>query len=51
MTWWGIALFVLFLALVAFSIWNNMADGRGNNVRNTRNRGISGERGDEYRDQ
>ncbi len=51
MEWWGFVLVVLGLVVIpSWAIWRNMADGRGNNVKNTRNRGISGERGDEYRD-
>jgi hypothetical protein len=39
------------LVLVAgYAIWRNMSDGPGNNRVNTRNRGISGDRGSGYGD-
>jgi hypothetical protein len=47
MHWGQVALFVVGLVLIpAWAIWHNMADGKGNNVKPTRNRGISGERQD-----
>ena len=51
MEWWQVALIIFALVLVpGYAIWKNMADGRGNNAKSTRNRGISGERGDGYGD-
>lgn len=42
---------VLFvLAVAGYAIWRNMSDGVGNNRIGTRNRGIGGERGNDYRD-
>ena len=38
------------VAVAGYAIWRNMSDGPGNNRVNTRNRGISGERGSDYRD-
>ena len=45
--------FILLGVLVlvaAYAIWRNMSDGPGNNRVNTRNRGISGDRGSSYGD-
>jgi hypothetical protein len=36
--------------VAAYAIWRNMSDGPGNNRVNTRNRGISGDRGNSYGD-
>jgi hypothetical protein len=41
-----ILLVVALVVIPAWAIWHNMSDGRGNNVKPTRNRGISGERED-----
>jgi hypothetical protein len=38
------------LAVAGYAIWRNMSDGPGNNRVNTRNRGIGGDRGNDYRD-
>ena len=47
----GVVIGVAFVALVAgYAIWRNMSDGIGNNRTSTRNRGIGGERGNDYRD-
>ena len=47
----GVVIGVLFVAAVAgYAIWRNMSDGIGNNRISTRNRGIGGERGNDYRD-
>jgi len=43
-------LIVFMLAVAGYAIWRNMSDGVGNNRVNTRNRGISGDRGNDYRD-
>jgi hypothetical protein len=51
MAWWQWTLVVLALVVIpSYAVWKNMADGRGNNAQSTRNRGIAGERGDDYRD-
>lgn len=44
----GIILLVIALVVIpGFAIWHNLRDGRGgNNLKPTRNRGLSGERGD-----
>ena len=34
--------------VAAYAIWRNMSDGIGNNRISTRNRGISGGRGNDY---
>ena len=40
---------VLFvLAVAGYAIWRNMSDGIGNNRVSTRNRGIGGDRGNDY---
>jgi hypothetical protein len=36
------------LAVAGFAIWRNMSDGIGNNRIGTRNRGIGGDRGNDY---
>jgi hypothetical protein len=41
---------VMIVVIPAWAVWHNMRDGRGNNLKSTRNRGISGERGDPYGD-
>jgi hypothetical protein len=41
--WFNWVLGVFFVAIVSFAIWKNMSDGRGNNAKSTRNRGISGD--------
>lgn len=50
MEWGGAVLVVVLVVAASYAVWRNMSDGRGNNRVNTRNRGISGERGDSYRD-
>jgi hypothetical protein len=46
-----VAIALCLVVIPAWAVWHNMHDGRGgNNLKPTRNRGISGERGDEYRD-
>lgn len=50
MSWQGIAGTVMIIVIPAWAVWHNMRDGRGNNLKSTRNRGISGERGDPYGD-
>jgi hypothetical protein len=42
----GVLLVLALVVIPAWAIWHNMSDGRGNNVKPTRNRGISGERED-----
>jgi hypothetical protein len=45
----GMVIGVAVIAAVAgYAIWRNMSDGIGNNRISTRNRGISGERGNDY---
>jgi hypothetical protein len=36
------------LAVAGYAIWRNMSDGIGNNRISTRNRGIGGDRGNDY---
>ncbi len=49
--WAGVLLLVMGVIVIpGVAIWLNMTDGRGNNAQSTRNRGISGERGDSYGD-
>ena len=43
-------LIAFMLAVAAYAIWRNMSDGIGNNRISTRNRGIGGDRGNDYRD-
>ena len=50
MSWQSIAGIVMIVVVPAWAVWHNMRDGRGNNLKSTRNRGISGERGDPYGD-
>lgn len=38
------------LAVAGYAIWRNMSDGIGNNRISSRNRGISGGRGNDYGD-
>lgn len=49
----GVVIVVVMLAAAGYAIWRNMSGGPGepgNNRITTHNRGISGERGDGYRD-
>ena len=47
MSWPGVVLLVVALVVIpAFAVWYNMTDGKGNNAKPTRNRGIRGERQD-----
>ena len=41
---------VVVVAVAGYAIWRNMSDGIGNNRGSTRNRGIGGGRGNDYRD-
>ena len=41
----------LFVLIVLFAWWYNSGGDQANNITKTRNRGVSGERGDPYRDQ
>jgi hypothetical protein len=41
----------LFILIVLFAWWYNSGGDQANNITKTRNRGVSGERGDPYRDQ
>jgi hypothetical protein len=50
MQWPAIVLVVVMLSAAGYALWRNMSDGVGNNRSTTRNRGISGERVDDYRD-
>jgi hypothetical protein len=50
MVWPGVVLVVVMLAAAGYAIWRNMSDGIGNNRISTRNRGIGGDRGSDYRD-
>ena len=45
-----VALIVLLVLAASYAVWKNMSDQRGDNRISTRNRGVSGERGDAYRD-
>lgn len=36
------------LAVAGYAVWRNMSDGTGNNRSSTRNRGIGGDRGNDY---
>lgn len=47
---WGWVIVVVMLLAAGYAIWRNMSDGIGNNRVGTRNRGISGDRGNDYRD-
>jgi hypothetical protein len=48
---WGVVALIALLVLAAsYAVWKNMSDERGDNRISTRNRGISGDRGDAYRD-
>jgi hypothetical protein len=48
---WPVAiLVVLMLAAAGYAVWRNMSDGVGNNRTTTRNRGVSGDRGNDYGD-
>jgi hypothetical protein len=46
----AIVVIVLLVGGAAYAVWRNMSDQRGDNRVSTRNRGLSGERGDAYRD-
>ena len=50
MEWPGIVLLVVLVVVAAYAVWRNMSDGIGNNRISTRNRGISGDRGNDHRD-
>ena len=50
MEWGAVVLVVIMFVAAGCAIWLNMSDGRGNNRIGTRNRGIGGERGNDYRD-
>jgi hypothetical protein len=50
MEWPAVVLVVVMLAAAAYAVWRNMSDGIGNNRISTRNRGIAGERGNDYGD-
>ena len=50
MDWPGIVLVVVMLAVAGYAVWRNMSDGIGNNRVSTRNRGVGGDRGNDYRD-
>ncbi len=43
-------LIAFMLAVAGYAVWRNMSDGIGNNRISTRNRGIGGGRGNDYRD-
>ena len=45
-----VVLMVLLVGGAAYAVWKNMSDQRGDNRISTRNRGLSDERGDAYRD-
>ena len=36
------------LAVAGYAVWRNMSDGIGNNRSSTRNRGVGGDRGNDY---
>lgn len=50
MEWPAVVLVVVMLSAAGYAVWRTMSDGIGNNRSATRNRGISGERGNDYRD-
>jgi hypothetical protein len=50
MEWPGIVLIVVLVAAASWAVWRNMSDGIANNRISTRNRGIAGERGNDYGD-
>jgi hypothetical protein len=50
MEWPAVVLVVLLVAGASYAVWRNMSDGIGNNRVSTRNRGIAGERGNDYTD-
>jgi hypothetical protein len=50
MVWTATIVVVLMLAGAAYAVWRTMSDGVGNNRISTRNRGIAGERGNDYAD-
>ncbi|HET7900589.1 MAG TPA: hypothetical protein VFL59_05335 [Candidatus Nanopelagicales bacterium] len=45
-----VALLVVLVLAASYAVWKNMGDQRGDNRISTRNRGISGGRGDGYQD-
>mgnify|MGYP001245665276 CR=1 FL=1 len=45
-----VALIVVLVLAASYAVWKNMSDQRGDNRISTRNRGIAGDRGDDYRD-
>ncbi|MFN8146542.1 MAG: hypothetical protein U0R76_03660 [Candidatus Nanopelagicales bacterium] len=48
---WGVvALLVVLVVAASYAVWKNMSDQRGDNRISTRNRGIAGDRGNDYRD-
>jgi len=48
MEWWSWVLLGLLAVVAGYAIWRNMSDGIGNNRISTRNRGVSGDRGNDY---
>jgi len=46
----GIILLVVLVVVAGYAVWRTMSDGIGNNRISTRNRGIGGDRGNDYRD-
>jgi hypothetical protein len=50
MEWPAAILVVLLLVVAGYAVWRNMSDGVGNNRIGTRNRGVGGDRGNDYRD-
>ena len=49
-SWPVVGLIVVLVLAASYAVWKNMADQSGDNRISTRNRGVSGERGDAYRD-